>query len=276
MAAAIPPQWNLYQNSVVSFPEEKNSIQYVGRPSIHSEAGKGRMSYPGDFDEHSIRIFESVKPFTMTSPERVLALHEAVKYLVSNGICGSLVECGVWRGGSAMVILQTLMQLGDTSREIFLYDTFTGMTMPGAVDMSIHGEPALEQFSRTRTSDDSSDWCFSSLEEVKQNVLRTGYSEEKIHFIQGKVEKTIPGILPGAIALLRLDTDWYDSTRHEMAHLFPLLQPGGVLIIDDYGFWKGARKAVDEYICENHLCLFLNRIDDTGRLAVKLPGNRMR
>lgn len=230
-------------------------------------------SYPTDFDEHRIRIYESVKPFTMTSPERVFALHEAVKHLVSSGVRGSLVECGVWRGGSAMVMLQTLLQLGDSSRDVFLYDTFTGMPRPGEADISVHGERALERFLRDRTADDASDWCFSSLEEVKQNVLGTGYAEEKVHFIQGKVEQTIPGILPESIALLRLDTDWYDSTRHEMAHLFPLLQPGGVLIIDDYGYWKGARKAVDEYLAENHLCLFLNRIDDTGRLAVKPHGN---
>lgn len=209
----------------------------------------------------------------MTSPERVVALHEAVKYLVASGIRGAMVECGVWRGGSAMVILQTLMQMGETTRDLYLYDTFTGMTRPGDVDVSIHGERALEQFSQTRTSDDSSNWCCSSLEEVRKNVLGVGYAANHIHFIPGKVETTIPGTLPGAIALLRLDTDWYDSTRHELQHLFPLLQPGGVLIIDDYGYWQGARKAVDEYILEKRLCLFLHRIDDTGRLAIKFPGN---
>jgi hypothetical protein len=86
----------------------------------------------------------------------------------------------------------------------------------------------------------------------------------------GKVEDTIPADIPEKIALLRLDTDWYESTKHELIHLFPRLQKGGVLIIDDYGFWKGARKAVDEYFAENNIQILLNRIDDTGRMAIKL------
>ena len=72
--------------------------------------------------------------------------------------------------------------------------------------------------------------------------------------------------MPERIALLRIDTDWYESTRHELVHLYPRLSPGGVLIIDDYGHWQGARKAVDEYFQAG---LFLNHIDYTGRLAIK-------
>src|ERR1051325_10354963 len=87
--------------------------------------------------------------------------------------------------------------------------------------------------------------------------------------LEGTVEETIPAQAPERIALLRLDTDWYESTRHELVHLYPRLVPGGVLIIDDYGHWEGARKAVDEYIAQNNLRLFLNRIDYAGRLAIK-------
>jgi O-methyltransferase len=85
------------------------------------------------------------------------------------------------------------------------------------------------------------------------------------------VEDTIPNNIPEKIAILRLDTDWYESTRHELVHLFPRLSPYGVLIIDDYGCWQGAKKAVDEYISENNLRIFLSRIDSTGRIAIKLP-----
>ena len=77
----------------------------------------------------------------------------------------------------------------------------------------------------------------------------------------------IPKYLPGEIALLRLDTDWYKSTQHELIHLYPLLVGSGVLIIDDYGHWQGAKKAVDEYFSDKKI--LLNRIDYTGRISIK-------
>jgi O-methyltransferase len=100
-------------------------------------------------------------------------------------------------------------------------------------------------------------------------MASTGYDKQKVHFHQGKVELTIPAAAPDQIALLRLDTDWYESTRHELEHLYPRLSPGGILIIDDYGHWSGARKATDEYIEKYAPSLFLARIDYTGRIAVK-------
>jgi len=165
----------------------------------------------------------------------------------------------------------TLKHLGFEDRELFLYDTFTGMTKPGEIDVSSSGKPALNEFSKRKTSEDSSTWCLSSLDEVKENLFSTFYPQEKIHFIEGKVEETIPNHIPEQIAILRLDTDWYESTKHELIHLFPRLQPNGVLIIDDYGHWQGARKAVDEYIAENNICILLNRLDYSGRIAVKTP-----
>jgi len=109
----------------------------------------------------------------------------------------------------------------------------------------------------------------TGLEEVQANLFSTGYPQGKINCVVGKVEDTIPGTMPAKIALLRLDTDWYASTRHELEHLFPLLQNNGVVIIDDYGHWLGARQAVDEYIAEQGLRILLNRIDYTGRIAIK-------
>src|SRR5690606_24776929 len=101
------------------------------------------------------------------------------------------------------------------------------------------------------------------------NMVSTGYPMERCHFVEGKVEDTIPATVPDRISLLRLDTDWYESTRHELEHLWPLLQPGGVLIIDDYGHFEGARKAVDEYFLDRSDAPLLNRIDYTGRIAIK-------
>jgi len=226
---------------------------------------------PADFDESTVRIFRSVQQFTMTSPERVHALVEAVKYVVQNSIEGDFVECGVWKGGSAMAMAQMLLKLGETQRDIYLYDTFTGMVAPTAKDISFAGEVAQQIFEQTKTAEDASDWCYAPVDDVRRNVFGTGYPKDKFHFVQGKVEDTIPGSIPDSIALLRLDTDWYESTRHELVHLFPRISPYGILIIDDYGCWKGAQQAVDEYITQNRLRIFLSRIDSTARIAIKLP-----
>jgi hypothetical protein len=207
----------------------------------------------------------------MTSPERINALVEAVRYVTVNRIEGAIVECGVWRGGSMMAVALTLRELGDETRELYLYDTYSGMPPPDEVDQAIDGLRAKEQFQQAQMSPDPGNWgrCYSSLDEVRQNMFDTGYPRDKLHFISGKVEETIPGVVPAEIAILRLDTDWYESTRHEMVHLYPRLKPGGVLIIDDYGHWQGSRKAIDDYIAEYKPGLLLNRVDYTGRIAVK-------
>ena len=114
---------------------------------------------------------------------------------------------------------------------------------------------------------DINDWCFSPLPEVKQNLASTGYPEDKLHFVQGKVEETIPENIPNQISSLRLDTDWYESTKHELTYLFPIVTPKGVLILDDYGSWNGAKKAVDEYFEREPI--LLNRIDNSGRIGIK-------
>ncbi|MFX1257024.1 MAG: TylF/MycF/NovP-related O-methyltransferase [Promethearchaeota archaeon] len=98
----------------------------------------------------------------------------------------------------------------------------------------------------------------------------TGYPKESVVYIKGKVENTIPNMIPEKISLLRLDTDWYNSTYHELKHLYPILSQKGIIIIDDYGHWKGARKATDNYFKENNVQILLNRIDYKGRLGIKL------
>jgi O-methyltransferase len=247
------------------------AIRLLGIDLVRHEVSSEEPNYLSDFSKENLLIYEAVKQFTMTSPERVNALIEAIKYVVRNKIGGALVECGVWRGGSVMAMALALKQLDDESRDIYLYDTFTGMVAPTDVDKSrIYGDDhAKEQFSKLKISEDSSHWLSSSLEEVKENVLSTGYPKKKLHFIKGKVEDTIPENIPREIALLRHDTDFYVSTKHELIHLFPLVKPKGVIIFDDYAHWEGARKAVDEYIEENHICIFLNRIDSQGRIGIK-------
>ncbi len=237
---------------------------------IESSRARRARSLPADFDEPTRRAIAAVSEYTMTSPERVQALVNAARYVVANGIEGDFVECGVWRGGSSMAVALTFKELGDVSRHLYLYDTYEGMNAPTEHDVTLDGERADATFADRRLSDDASDWCRSPLDDVEQNLAKTGYPRAKLHFVKGKVEETIPAEMPnGPIALLRLDTDWYESTRHELEHLYPRLVRGGVLIIDDYGHWAGARKAVDDYIAEQKLCLLLNRVDYTARIAVK-------
>lgn len=161
------------------------------------------LIYPPDFIEQNIKICNAVISHTMTSPERINALIEAVRYVVANKIDGAMVECGVWKGGSTMAMALTLKELGNEDRELYLYDTFSGMIAPSDVDRSIGGTDAREKFSKTKISEDTSDWCLAPLEGVKENVFSTGYSKEKFHFIKGKVEDTIPENIPKEIALLR-------------------------------------------------------------------------
>ena len=225
---------------------------------------------PVDVPPLFVDIYQKVRPYTMTSPERIFSLCEAVKYLQHNNIEGDFVECGVWKGGSMMAIAETLLSENDTSKDLYLFDTFEGMSAPSSHDVDIAGSTAESLLAKSGKEVDGSLWCYASLDAVKAALKSTGYPGAKIHFIKGLVENTIPGVIPDKIALLRLDTDWYDSTKHEMEHLFPRLVKGGVLILDDYGHWQGAKKAVDDYIKENNIKILLNRIDYSGRMAVKV------
>jgi hypothetical protein len=212
-------------------------------------------------------IVGRVAPFTHTGLDRRAGLILAVDYIVKQRIAGDIVECGVWRGGSMMAVALALLARGDTSRHLYLYDTYEGMSEPTAEDRSHTGESAEAQLARTARGEGV--WCEAGLSDVQANLWSTGYPRDKIHFIQGKVEETIPARIPGAIALLRLDTDWYESTRHELLHLYPRLVSQGVMVIDDYGHWQGARQAVDEYFAASEVHHFLHRVDYTARLLIK-------
>jgi O-methyltransferase len=216
-----------------------------------------------------IDLYNQCKPFTMTSIERMYALYKSIEYICLNKIEGDIVECGVWKGGSSMLAAGALRQFNNTFKSIYLFDTFEGMPEPGKYDRNFNNAEASIEYEKSLLERGHSSWCYSSLEEVKANMQRTEYPEMNINFIKGKVEDTIPGSIPQKIALLRLDTDWYESTYHELKHLFPLLSKGGILILDDYGHWQGARKATDEYFAGLSIFPFLSRIDYTGRIYIK-------
>jgi hypothetical protein len=215
------------------------------------------------FDAATMTIIEQTRPFTLTSPERIFALKNAIEYVIKYDIPGDIVECGVWKGGSMMAAALTLLNLG-VKRPLYLFDTFAGMTPPTAVDHDFLGRSATQDFEAGLL-----EFANIALEEVRTNLRSTGYDENLITYIKGPVEETLPANAPQAIAVLRLDTDWYESTRHELQHLFPRVSGGGVLIIDDYGHYEGARRAVDEFIAATKLPLLLNRIDYTGYICVK-------
>jgi hypothetical protein len=217
-------------------------------------------------DDFTVAIIEQVAPYTLTSPDRIASLVEAVRYVVRAEVPGDFVECGVWRGGSMMAVALTLSSLGVRDRGLHLFDTFTHMPLPGEHDFTVDGRPANELYAEAIQQER---YAYLPLQAVRTAMASTGYPEDRLHFVEGLVEDTIPSSAPETIALCRLDTDWYESTYHELVHLWPRISQFGVLIVDDYGEFLGCRKAVDQYILEQDLPVLLQRIDPAGRLALK-------
>jgi hypothetical protein len=163
-----------------------------------------------------------------------------------------------------------IMQKLNLHKKIFAYDTFDGMSEPTEFDMDLKDVSADKTFSDYKKRDEK--WCYGSLEEVKKNIKKFDQNFlNNFSFIKGKVEDTLENInnLPQKISLLRLDTDFYESTKKELEILYPRLSKGGILIIDDYGHWKGSQKAVDEYFDLKNNFQFLHRIDYGTRLLIK-------
>jgi O-methyltransferase len=232
-----------------------------------------RTSFPFDIlgDKKFMHFYNQCKEYTMTSLERMYGLYQSVNYVIDNKIEGDFVECGVWRGGSSMMMALMLKERGESNRKLFLYDTFEGMSAPTEHDKtakgSIHASAYLKK--EKKKEHERSVWCYASIEDVQQNLQSTGYPQQNLFFIQGKVEDTLAHTVPGQLALLRLDTDWYESTRVELEVLYPLLVQKGILIIDDFGHWEGAKKAVVEYFDTNKTKPLFQRIDYTARMVIK-------
>ena len=212
----------------------------------------------------------SLQDYTMTSAERLWSLMESVRYVVNEGISGDFVECGVWRGGSVMAMLNELRNLKAMDRRVWLYDTFAGMTPPSSADVEAStGRHAYELLSATPKGTGNNVWCIADLHDVTRNITSTGYPMDLIEFVEGDVVETLADRIPETVALLRLDTDWYESTRASLETLYPRLAVGGICILDDYGHWQGARKAVDEYFTELGHRPLMHPIDYSGRIFMK-------
>jgi O-methyltransferase len=234
-------------------------------PPVHPDLDMKGIP-PGDRE-----VIERALPYTMTGVPRLHALVIAVRHIVGAEIPGALAECGVWRGGSMAAVIATLQQLGADDRDLYLFDTFEGMTEPGERDTSPIDGRAVDLWEQA----EGRPWpeFFSpelfNVDAVREVVLSTGYPEARVHLVAGPVEETLPAQAPDSLALMRLDTDWYESTRHELEHLYPRLVRGGVLIVDDYGHWEGCQRAVDEYFAGEAEPILLSRIDYSARIGVK-------
>jgi len=235
-----------------------------------SRVSSSGTQLPVEATEQDAELIASLKPFTMTSSERLWSLINAVRHVVDNRIPGDFVECGVWRGGSVMAMTKELTSLGVLDRQIWLYDTFAGMTKPTSADIEAgSGVTASDMLLATQVADGDNVWCVAGLPDVQTNVFSTGYPKEKFTFVEGDVAQTLGSSFPESISLLRLDTDWYESTRMELEVLYPRLSVGGVCIFDDYGHWQGARKAVDEYFEKIGHRPYMHPIDYSGRVLIK-------
>lgn len=231
-----------------------------------------RQRIYADFDDDEWSIYSASQQNLCGSPEAIVTLVRAVDRVIKRGIPGALAECGVYMGGNIEVMIRALQRHGVRDRDIYLYDTFAGMPKPEDRDDESLGGIAKASWEAHRTEQDGdkgSNWMKAGVELVRRRIDPLGYPDKHLHFVKGMVEETIPATVPEKIAILRLDTDFYSSTKHELQHLYPRLSPGGVLIIDDYGAFPGSRTATDEYSAEHGLDWFLHRVDAHVRLVVK-------
>ena len=237
--------------------------------TLHREMG-------ADFSQATVDTINTVRPYTMTTVARIEAVCSATEYIVRNKIPGAFVESGVWMGGSSMAAALTLVKNGVTDRDLYLFDTFEGMPPPGDEDALIGSDNASirawwEAENEQRAKDGEEPWLHAPVDMVRANMALTGYDLDHVHFVPGLVEDTVPAHAPDQIAFLRLDTDYYSSTKVELETMFPRLSPGSILIVDDYGFTEGTRKAVDEYFAKYPEPVFFHRVDACARLMIK-PG----
>jgi len=207
-------------------------------------------------------IIGLVNGCTLVPPEGIALNISSIDYIntkqgspATYRIPGAIVECGVWKGGSMASMLYRMQHDPEQDRDVYLFDTFAGMTEPTIYDTKIKGQaPAIVKFNQMQQENYNS-WCYASLNEVKRNIQKTRYRPEKITFVVGDVVEQLPIWQEqiSEIALLRIDVDFYQGTKACLESLYPNVAKGGVVIFDDYGIWSGAKKAVDEYMIEHKI-----------------------
>jgi len=231
---------------------------------------KTTFNYKFDLTDQEIKILNYVleNRLTMGSKDNLAATILAARYVCKNKIKGDFVECGVWRGGHGIAAALTF-KLYSSKNKVICLDTFLGMTKPTDDDFGNHNKlKAITEFN-SNSRGDHNEWCFASYGEVQANFLRAGVSKDDFKLIKGDVAETLTSFKVDAISFLRLDTDWYESTKIELKYLWPLLSVNGVLIVDDYGHWQGSKKAVDEFFQSTPAILF-HALDYTSRSGIKI------
>ena len=232
---------------------DTNILEKVIIPDCHCRNAITRLKSRYD------SIFNICKNYSSCSKERIKANIDAIYDINSKNIPGDVVEIGVYKGGSMLAMILTNT---DMKRNFWLYDTFEGMTTPSKYDIDLNNNSAQELMKCSKDI-----MCIASLEEVKNNInSNINISSDRITYVVGDILKN--SVFPESLAVLRLDTDFYDSTVYELTHFYNLVSPGGYVIIDDYGHWKGCRKAVDEFL-QKHPEIKLQTIDYTGVYFIK-------
>lgn len=212
-------------------------------------------SFPSHVDDEFAILMKLVREYSLLPWEASFMNYQAAKWVATQGIPGDVVECGVFKGGSIVMFAKVFERLDKDfkNRKFWLFDTFEGMAPPTERDASDAG-PADKEYRMSLKKDGTSGWCRQPLEEVEA-YIRRNTENLNVVYVKGKVEETLAKDVnrPERIAILRLDTDFYESTKAEMEFLYPRLVPNGVLIVDDYSFWKGCKEAVDEFFAANNI-----------------------
>jgi O-methyltransferase len=239
--------------------------------------------WPRYGDAHAFdRAAAIVEGATMLARGRLLSLYEQVVYCEGTGLRGAFVECGVWKGGAVGLMARAALDCSGGDRDLHLFDSFEGICEP---DPDVDGEKAIREIGYRP---DLSDGVIKPVKGVYDSVgghgtmaecrdlieRRIGYSSERVHFHVGWFQDTVPVASSslGSIALLRLDGDWYASTKVCLDHLYDLVVPGGFVIFDDYGTYEGCRKATDEFLQSRGVATFMHRVDRDCFYLVK-PGS---
>ena len=222
-----------------------------------------------ELSEKDKNLINLISNYSMTPKIRIYNLLQALRYLKEKKIPGEYVECGVWKGGNIMLLKKFLETEEVSQRKIYAYDTFEGMTNPDENDFEISNKNFATKLLKRDKNKKTNIWGVCSLEDVKKNILKHVIDLNNINFIKGPVENTLneKKNIPEKISLLRLDTDWYQSTKKELEVLYEKVESGGVIIIDDYGHWGGSKKAVDEFFLNKFV--WMHYVDYACRLIVK-------
>jgi O-methyltransferase len=195
------------------------------------------------------RLTKIVQPYTLVGPERLHNLFNLARRIEAEHIPGDVIECGVYKGGTAAILARLATQ-SKMGRTVWLLDSFQGM--PPTTDSD--GDAAMEWIGKLSTSPD----------EVKEVLKLAGADLDRVRIVPGFFEETFKEITIPRVALLNLDCDWYESVRLCLHKFYDSVVTGGFISIDDYGYWPGCKLAVDEFFDQRGLPYTLQEVDSSG------------